>query len=107
MSSNILSVVNPPPQRDLDNEETKDCIPCQIMSTMFSIGFGAYLVSGKPFEYTEVERRRGVTMAEFEKRNPKWWKGSLRGLGGTLIILGFVRGTEGWLWNKEKEYKKF
>ena len=36
-----------------------------------------------------------------------WWRRSLKGLGSIFIIMGLARGTEGWLWNKEKEYKKF
>lgn len=106
MSSNILSVFNPSKQRDLSKEETMDCVPCQIMSSMFALGFGSYLASGKPFEYSEKEKARGVSLAEFERRNPMWWRGAMRGLGGSLVILGFIRGTEGWLWNKGKEYKK-
>ncbi|KAG0676632.1 hypothetical protein C6P41_000360 [Kluyveromyces marxianus] len=107
MSSNITSLFNPPPQRELSENETKDCVPCQIMATLFSLGFGGYLASGKPFQYSEVEKKKGVTMEEFIKRNPKWWISSARAFGGALIAFGFVRGTEGWLWNKDKTYKTY
>ncbi|CAI6414141.1 AEL_HP2_G0006070.mRNA.1.CDS.1 [Saccharomyces cerevisiae] len=105
--SNILAVFNPPPQRELEKEETMDCIPCQVMSTMFSVGFGSYLASGKPFKYGKKEAKRGISLTEFEKRNPQWWKVTLRSFGGLLIAFGFVRGTEGWLWHKNKEYKNY
>ncbi|CEP62568.1 Dmo2p LALA0_S05e08526g [Lachancea lanzarotensis] len=99
MASNILSVFNPPPQRELTDEETKDCIPCQIMSTMFSLGFGGYLALGKPFEYSDKEKKRGISLEKFQELNPRWWRASLRGLGGALMVFGVVRGTEKWLWN--------
>lgn len=107
MSSNIVSVFNPPPQRTLSTEETMDCVPCQVMATMFSIGFGGYLAAGQPFKYTDKERKKGISLQEFEKQNPKWWKNGIRGFGGALVIFGLFRGTEGWLWNKNKKYKKF
>ncbi|CAH01791.1 hypothetical protein KDRO_C02750 [Kluyveromyces lactis] len=105
MSSNITSLFNPPAQRDLTDEETRDCIPCQIMATAFSLGFGGYLASGKPFQYGEAEKKKGVTVEQFAKLNPKWWVSSARLFGGALIAFGIYRGTEGWLWNKEKKYK--
>lgn len=107
MSSNILSVFNPPPERNLSKEETMDCVPCQVMSTMFALGFGGYLAVGQPFKYTDTERQKGITLEQFKKHNPKWWVNSARGFGGALMIFGLVRGTEGWLWNSNKEYKKF
>ncbi|CCE63767.1 hypothetical protein TPHA_0F02860 [Tetrapisispora phaffii CBS 4417] len=106
MSSNILAVFNPPPARDMDKSEYQDCLPCQIMSSFFAIGFGSYLASGKPFKYGEKERKAGMSLADFDKRNPKWWRGTMRGLGGSLVVLGVIRGTEGWMWNKDKQYKK-
>lgn len=57
--SNILAVFNPPPQRELKKEETMDCVPCQVMSTMFSVGFGSYLASGKPFKYGKKDAKEG------------------------------------------------
>lgn len=103
--SNILKVFNPPPQRELSNEETMDCLPCQIMSSVFSLGFGTYLLSGKPFQYSDYERQKRVTLKEFQKRNPAWWVNGLRGFGGFLILFGLVRGSEGLIWNKGKQYK--
>ncbi|CCH61775.1 hypothetical protein TBLA_0F02340 [Henningerozyma blattae CBS 6284] len=104
--SNILNVFNPPPERDLEKTATMDCVPCQIMATMFSIGFGSYLASGRATKYGKKEQAKGVTLQEFEKRNPKWWRSSLRGFGAGLIMFGLIRGSEGWLWNPRKEYKK-
>ncbi|CDO93275.1 unnamed protein product [Kluyveromyces dobzhanskii CBS 2104] len=105
MSSNITSLFNPPPQRDLTDAETKDCVPCQIMATAFSLGFGAFLASGRPFQYGEAEKKKGVTVEEFAKLNPRWWISSARALGGALILFGVYRGSEGLLWNKDKTYK--
>ncbi|SCV99802.1 LAFE_0B02828g1_1 [Lachancea fermentati] len=107
MQSNILSVFNPPPERTLTEEETRDCIPCQIMSTMFSVGFGSYLLSGKAFQYSQKEKNKGISPQDFQKLNPAWWRYTLRTVGGCLIGFGFIRGSEGWLWNKNKEYNRF
>ncbi|KAH3902662.1 uncharacterized protein SCODWIG_03680 [Saccharomycodes ludwigii] len=97
--SNILNVFNPPPSRDLTPAETRDCIPCKIMSTLFALGFGTYLYSGKATEYGSEEIKKGITLKEFSRRNPTWWKYSLKGIGGSLIFFGLLRGSEGWLWN--------
>ncbi|AMD21246.1 HEL034Wp [Eremothecium sinecaudum] len=104
-NSNILSIINPPPPRDISNEEAGDCLPCQVMSTAFSLGFGAYLLSGRAFEYNAKDRAKGISPETFAKQNPKWWQYSVKGIGGSLIMLGLIRGTEGWLWNKSKVYK--
>lgn len=105
--SNILNLFNPPPSRELTEEETRDCVPCQILSTIFGVGFGGYLASGYAFKYTEAEKKKGISLEQFNKVNPLWWKNSMRGLGSVLVIMGLVRGAEGWLWNKEKKYKQF
>ncbi|AET39671.1 Dmo2p Ecym_4648 [Eremothecium cymbalariae DBVPG len=102
MSSNIFAVFNPPPTRNLEDDESKDCLPCQIMSTVFSVGFGSYLLSGKAFEYSMKDKMKGITVEEFNRMNPKWWRVSVKNLGGAFIILGLVRGTEGWLWTTKK-----
>ncbi|AGO11441.1 AaceriACR195Wp [[Ashbya] aceris (nom. inval.)] len=102
MVSNILSVFNPPPSRDLTQEETKDCLPCQLMSSAFALGFGSYLLSGRAFRYNEKDKAKGITLEEFNRYNPAWWRNSLRTFGGGLVLLGLVRGTEGWLWNTDK-----
>ncbi|SCU93652.1 LAMI_0E15126g1_1 [Lachancea mirantina] len=107
MVSNILSVFNPAPSRDLDESETRDCVPCQVMSTLFSLGFGSYLVSGKPFEYCEKDQKKGISLREFNRLNPQWWRITLRSAGGILLLFGLFRGTEGWLWNRGKIYKKY
>lgn len=105
MPSNILSIFNPPETRDLSDQEVQDCLLCQIMSTTFSLGFGCYLISNMPFKYGDKERAQGISMKEFQIRNPKWWKYTLKGVGASLLILGIVRGTERWIWNRPKEDK--
>ncbi|CCC67962.1 hypothetical protein NCAS_0A14040 [Naumovozyma castellii] len=103
--SNILSVFNPPQQRDLDESETLDCLPCQVMNSMLALGFGSYLVSGRAFKYSTKDTKAGISLKQFEKSNPLWWKSSVKGFGAGLIVYGIVRGTEGWVWNKEKKYQ--
>ncbi|ODQ77573.1 hypothetical protein BABINDRAFT_9919 [Babjeviella inositovora NRRL Y-12698] len=49
MSSNILSVFNPPPSRDLTPEESKDCLPCQILGGCGALIGGTYLATGLVF----------------------------------------------------------
>lgn len=100
--SNILSVFSPPPSRDLTGEETKDCLPCQVMATVSALGAGAWFASGKVFE-DDLK----LTKEESLKKNPIWWRNTIRSSGYLLIAFGIYRGTEGWLWNKENEYKKF
>lgn len=105
MSSNILDIFNPPPRRDLTDKETGDCLPCQVMSTVFSLGYGIYLLSGKATEHTDEKKLKGITIEQFEKQNPKWWRASLKTVGIGLIVLGLFRGTDGFLWNTDKTYK--
>lgn len=105
MSSNIKDLFNPPPQRELSEEETRDCVPCQIMASTFALGFGGYLASGKPLQYGDAEKKKGVTIEEFGRLNPRWWVTTVRSFGAGLVLFGIYRGTEGWLWNKTKQYK--
>ncbi|KAL6940405.1 hypothetical protein ACO0QE_004305 [Hanseniaspora vineae] len=101
--SNIVNLINPPPSRDLTPEETKDCVPCTIMSTAFALGFGTYLLLGKATEYDA----KLATLKEHDARNPKWWKTTLKVSGASLIIFGLWRGTDGYMrYSEEKKRQK-
>jgi hypothetical protein len=95
--SNILKVFNPPESRDLTPEETRDCVPCQIMATVTALGAGYWFASGQVF------RDDSITPQENLKRNPIWWRNSVRIFGVGLLCFGIVRGTEGWIWAKEDD----
>ncbi|CCD22356.1 Dmo2p NDAI_0A01980 [Naumovozyma dairenensis CBS 421] len=104
--SNILSVFNPPAERNFNEEENLDCLPCQVMNSFLAIGFGTYLASGRAITYSDKDKKKGVTLKEFERRNPLWWRNSIRSIGGGLLVYGVIRGSEGWIWNKDKKYQK-
>lgn len=91
--SNILKVFNPPESRDLEPQEYDNCVPCQIMATVSSIGAGVWFASGQVFEDEKL------TKAENLKKNPIWWRNFIRTSGVALIGYGVYRGTEGWLWD--------
>lgn len=92
--SNILKVFNPPESRDLTEEELKDCLPCQMMASFTGLVGGAYLASGKVFQ------------GEKPGDNPRWWKSTVRASGVFMILYGVYRGGQGWLWDKQHQYKK-
>ncbi|ODV70812.1 uncharacterized protein CYBJADRAFT_173169 [Cyberlindnera jadinii NRRL Y-1542] len=95
--SNIVNVFNPPPSRDLTPEETKDCVPCQIMSTCFALAAGYWFASGRVFENDKI------SVEENLKKNPIWWRNAVKGFGVGLLGFGVVRGTEGILWGTKSE----
>lgn len=72
------------------------------MATMSAIAAGAWFASGRVFD-EDVK----LSKEESVKKNPIWWKNTVRGSGVALIGFGLYRGGEHWLWNKDKEYKKF
>lgn len=80
--SNIISVFNPPPSRDIPTSDV-NCLPCTFIQSMFAFGGGAYLSSSLPF--TEKDGKIDV------KKNPLWWQKSVRGIGILLIGLGAYR----------------
>ncbi|CAK7891985.1 hypothetical protein CAAN1_01S07998 [[Candida] anglica] len=80
--SNILSVFNPPPSRQLDTNEV-NCLPCTFIQSMFATGGGIYLNSNIPFKGTDGK-------VDF-KKHPIWWQKSVRGIGILLIGLGAYR----------------
>lgn len=93
--SNIIKVFNPPESRDLSPEETEDCLPCQIMATFSALGAGAWFASGRVFHNDTITAEQNL------KRNPIWWRTSIRTFGAVLILFGIYRGTEGVVWGKK------
>lgn len=93
--SNIVKVFDPPESRDLEPAEYQDCLPCQIMATISALGAGAWFVSGQVFKDDKL------TVEENLKRNPIWWRNTVRAGGVGLLAFGVYRGTEGWLWSKD------
>ncbi len=92
--TNITEIFNPPPVREHTSEESLDCLPCQIMSSLGSLGAGYYLGSGLVYKGD----------ADFHK-NPQWWRYSVKSAGVLLLAFGMYRGGQGWLWDKDIVYK--
>lgn len=94
--SNIVNVFNPP-------EETKfeDCLSCDIFNSVFLLGTGSYLVSGKA-----ITKNNKLSLQEFNKKNPKWWINSLKGFGGALFLYGIYRSGDTYKSWKESQQKK-
>lgn len=93
--SNILGVLNPPKEaKDISNEEM--CLGCQILGSFTCMAGGLYFMSNVPFKGTNASA----------KRNPPWWKVSVKSAGAGLFALGVYRAGEGWMWNKDITYKE-
>lgn len=95
--SNIAKIFNPPESRDLSPEETADCLPCQIMATFSSLGAGYWFASGQVF------RDDTISAAENLRKNPMWWRNTIRTFGVGLLCFGVYRGTEGWVWGTKTD----
>ncbi|QPG75942.1 hypothetical protein FOA43_003328 [Brettanomyces nanus] len=95
-ASNIVNVLHQPEKsRVLTGEEAKDCIPCQVMGAFTAMAAGGYFSSGHLFKNDKDL-----------VKNPKWWRQSIKYFGYGLIALGVYRGGQGWLWDKDREYKE-
>lgn len=94
-SSNIIKIFTNEESRELISEESKDCLPCQIMASFAGVAAGVYFSSGYLFKNDK----------DFAK-NPQWWRSSIRVLGLGLIGFGIYRGGQGFLWDKNREYKE-
>ncbi|ODV97520.1 hypothetical protein PACTADRAFT_38449 [Pachysolen tannophilus NRRL Y-2460] len=92
--SNIIDIFVPPKPRDLSEDETADCVPCQMMAFLFGVGGGLYFSSGRVF--------KGEKIGD----NPMWWKYTVRTGGLAMIAYGAYRGGQGWLWDKDRVYKR-
>ncbi|KAH3663593.1 hypothetical protein OGAPHI_004994 [Ogataea philodendri] len=71
-------------------EPVEDCLPCQVLGSAAAIGAGVFFGSGYLFKGDP----------DF-KKNPAWWRSSVRGLGGALFALGLYRAGQHWLWDKD------
>lgn len=78
--SNILSVFNPPPLRDLGEE---DCIPCTLVQLVVCFAGGGYFALRMPFQ--------GKDGAVDLKKHPLWFQRGVRGAGLALVALGMFR----------------
>ncbi|KAG7662681.1 uncharacterized protein J8A68_003811 [[Candida] subhashii] len=86
--SNILSVFNPPPSRDLSSDEIgKKCIPCTAVQSIAALIGGFWFSSPNQF-------KDKVTGKIDLKKNPLWWQRSVRGSGIVLFGLGAYRAGE-------------
>lgn len=81
--SNILSVFNPPPSRDVPVTEV-NCLPCTAIQLAVAFGGGLYLNSNLPFSATKDGK---IDL----KKHPQWWQKSVRGVGIVLVGLGAYR----------------
>ena len=88
--SNILNIFTNTEPSDISYKE--ECLTCQIMGSATCLVAGAYFMSNLPFSGSNTS----------VKRNPIWWKNSVKGAGAIIFALGILRGGEGWLWNQEK-----
>ncbi|EGW34284.1 uncharacterized protein SPAPADRAFT_59702 [Spathaspora passalidarum NRRL Y-27907] len=85
--SNILSVFNPPPSRDLSDAELgKACLPCTAIQSFVAMAGGAYLNSPNQF-------KDKAGKIDFVK-HPLWWQRSVRGAGIVLFGFGAYRAGE-------------
>lgn len=83
--SNIVSVFNPPPSRDLAENEV-DCLGCTAVQSLVAFGGGAYLASSLPFK----DKHGKIDVV----KNPVWWQKSIRGAGILVFGLGAYRAGE-------------
>ncbi|RCK62786.1 hypothetical protein Cantr_09144 [Candida viswanathii] len=90
MSSNILSVFNPPkpgPYPPSQSDDDVQCLPCTAIQSLVALGFGFYLSTPNQF------RDKTTGKIDFVK-NPLWWQRSVRGAGIILFGLGAYRAGE-------------
>jgi hypothetical protein len=99
--SNILSVFNPPPGRDLSDEEVgKGCIGCTAIQGGTAIALGAYMALGailKPLVQS-LAKQSGTPVV-----HPTWWKATIRSGGAFLVVFGAVRVAEAWSLYRDSE----
>lgn len=92
--SNILGVLTPPDSSKQTSEE-EQCLACQLMGSLLCLAGGVYFMSEFPFQESNAS----------SKKNPLWWKNTVKTAGLGLFGYGIYRGGEGWLWNKDIKYK--
>lgn len=83
--SNILSVFNPPPPRDLGDDEV-NCLGCTAVQSLVAFAGGGYLTSNLPFK----DKFGKVDLV----KNPIWWQKSIKGVGILIFGLGAYRAGE-------------
>lgn len=95
--SNIANVFNP----QQESKPIEDCLSCDIFNSIFLLGTGGYLSSGKA-----ILKDKKVSVKEFNKKNPIWWRNGVRSFGAFLIGYGIYRSFdtyESWKTSQEKK----
>ncbi|CCK69488.1 Dmo2p KNAG_0C03840 [Huiozyma naganishii CBS 8797] len=84
-NSNIMKVFQPP----TESENFESCLGCDIFNSIFLIGSGSYLLTGRP-------TKRGIkeSLSDYALKHPKWWRATIRSVGGLLFGFGLYRGIE-------------
>ena len=80
--SNILSVFNPPPSRDIPDEP---CLPCTAIQSLMSFAGGLYLNLNSLFK--DLKGKINV------HKNPIWWQNSCQ---VAWYLVDRSRGLQGW-----------
>lgn len=96
--SNIANVFNPP----TESKPVEDCLSCDVFNSFFLFAAGGYLASGKA-----ITNDKKLSLEEFNKKNPVWWRNGIRGFGGVLIAYGFYRSYDTYESWKTSQVKKF
>lgn len=78
--SNIANVFNPPPGRDLSDEE---CLGCTAVQLAVCLGGGSYFLSSMPFK-----DKTGLVDL---RRHPVWFQRGIRATGIGLLALACYR----------------
>lgn len=103
--SNILKIFNPSQNFENNNNNKnvtdEDCLGCNVFNSMFLLTGGSYLLSGYP-----VRKNVKWTLQEYNKIHPKWWRTSLRSVGGGVVLFGLYRSVETFrIWRKVESSK--
>lgn len=102
MSSNILSVFNPPkPGPYPPSQETPEeqCLPCTAIQSLVALGCGFYLSSPNQFKDKTTGKIDLV-------KNPLWWQRSVRSAGIILFGMGAYRAGEVFQILYKKKFEK-
>ena len=95
MSSNIVDVFTP----KKESQTIEDCFTCDVFNSAVLLGAGSYLLSGKA-----ISKNEKMSLKEFNEKNPRWWRTSIRGFGALLLVYGIYRGTETYSsWRRQQE----
>lgn len=101
--SNILKIFNPSTRNNSEINKYEDCTGCNVFNALFLLTGGGYLLSGYATRNTGKPK---WSVAEYNRIHPKWWRTSLRSVGGAVVLFGLYRSVETYqLWTQQKEHK--